>query len=264
MMVYSGMMCQLAELALVCLQVGAAAGARPRSVPDLALRRVDAAAAIAPGALVGRQVRLLWPKDDAWFLGSVEAYDAASGKHRVRPALPAFSHNYQACPLPACAAQPLGKIMLAPGSCTLVHFALQAWPWQIENNVIKVCRCLGFQEFSAGTELAGCACGGLQVAYEDGDAEEVLLCDERVRLEVHAPEALPPPCAAELRAAAAHLSRMAGAAPSALPGPSSASEISCHACYLGTSLSPYLLSHAVLFCLLLPNWLLCCPSLPAR
>ncbi len=57
-------------------------------LPVLAVRRVDAAAAITPGALVGRLVRLLWAKDDAWFLGSVEAYDAASGKHRVRPGLP--------------------------------------------------------------------------------------------------------------------------------------------------------------------------------
>jgi hypothetical protein len=57
------------------------------------------------------------------------------------------------------------------------------------------------------------------VAYEDGDTEEVLLYDERVRLEVHAPEALPPPSAAELRAAAAHLAREAAVAPSALPRP---------------------------------------------
>lgn len=44
-----------------------------------------------------------------------------------------------------------------------------------------------------------------QVAYEDGDSEGVLLAAERVRLEVHAPEALPPPSLPDLRATAARL-----------------------------------------------------------
>ena len=48
-----------------------------------AVPRVDVATAMAPGALVGRQVRVLWPEDDAWFLGEVSTYDPATGQHRV-------------------------------------------------------------------------------------------------------------------------------------------------------------------------------------
>lgn len=45
--------------------------------------RVDVATAIAPGALVGRAVRVLWPDDSAWFLGEVTTYDPATGHHEV-------------------------------------------------------------------------------------------------------------------------------------------------------------------------------------
>ena len=49
---------------------------------------MDAAAAVAPRALVGRLVRVLWPDEGAadrapWFLGRVESYDADTGKHQV-------------------------------------------------------------------------------------------------------------------------------------------------------------------------------------
>lgn len=48
--------------------------------------------------------------------------------------------------------------------------------------------------------------------YEDGDSEDsegALLAAERVRLEVRAPEALPAPSPADLRAAAGHLRALA-------------------------------------------------------
>ncbi len=45
--------------------------------------RVDVATAIAPGALVGRRLRVLWPEDDAWFPGKVGPYDPATGQHQA-------------------------------------------------------------------------------------------------------------------------------------------------------------------------------------
>ena len=44
--------------------------------------RVDTLA-VSPAAFVGRELRLLWPDDDAWFLGSAADFDAASGMHKV-------------------------------------------------------------------------------------------------------------------------------------------------------------------------------------
>eukprot|EP00967_Tisochrysis_lutea_P137628 scaffold247355_cov24-Tisochrysis_lutea.AAC.1 len=38
---------------------------------------------LAPEALVGRQVRVLWVGDDAWFMGNVTAYDPETGKHKL-------------------------------------------------------------------------------------------------------------------------------------------------------------------------------------
>jgi hypothetical protein len=46
---------------------------------------VDVATALSPEQLVGRQVRVLWPDDDAWYLGNVVGYDVGSGMHRVSP-----------------------------------------------------------------------------------------------------------------------------------------------------------------------------------
>jgi hypothetical protein len=43
----------------------------------------DLAARVAPQALVGRQVRVLWPEDEAWYLGTVAAYDPAAAEHTV-------------------------------------------------------------------------------------------------------------------------------------------------------------------------------------
>lgn len=45
--------------------------------------RIDAATAITAEDLVGRQVRVLWPHDGAWFLGSVSSYNPEDGKHEV-------------------------------------------------------------------------------------------------------------------------------------------------------------------------------------
>ncbi|CAL8470279.1 g9821 [Coccomyxa elongata] len=45
---------------------------------------IDTGHAITAEALVGRQVRVLWPQDAAWFLGSVGSYNTADGKHEVR------------------------------------------------------------------------------------------------------------------------------------------------------------------------------------
>uniref|UniRef100_A0A804UDM6 DNA mismatch repair protein n=1 Tax=Zea mays TaxID=4577 RepID=A0A804UDM6_MAIZE len=46
----------------------------------------DAALVPAPAAaeVVGRCLRVYWPLDDAWYKGKVEAYDAASRRHRVK------------------------------------------------------------------------------------------------------------------------------------------------------------------------------------
>jgi hypothetical protein len=44
--------------------------------------RVDTLA-VSPEAFVGRELRLLWPDDDAWFLGTAADFDAASGMHKV-------------------------------------------------------------------------------------------------------------------------------------------------------------------------------------
>lgn len=44
--------------------------------------RVDTLA-VSPVAFVGRELRLLWPDDDAWFLGTAADFDAASGMHKV-------------------------------------------------------------------------------------------------------------------------------------------------------------------------------------
>lgn len=39
---------------------------------------------VSPEALVGRQLRVYWVMDDAWFAGSVESWDPATARHKVR------------------------------------------------------------------------------------------------------------------------------------------------------------------------------------
>lgn len=47
------------------------------------LCRIDAGVAASPEAMVGRELRVLWPEDNAWFSGTVDSYDSTSGKHKV-------------------------------------------------------------------------------------------------------------------------------------------------------------------------------------
>jgi len=76
--------------------------------------------------------------------------------------------------------------------------------------------CSGWQSFCMGrqpqTRIPSAFEQTLQVDYADGDAEEVLLAAERVRLRMAPGEAVPPSAAAELAAAAAALRAAAGAA----------------------------------------------------
>jgi hypothetical protein len=46
-------------------------------------RRVDAALDIAPDALVGRDVRIYWDGEDAWYLGTVTAFSEEDHLHSV-------------------------------------------------------------------------------------------------------------------------------------------------------------------------------------
>lgn len=48
------------------------------------LSRLDVALRVTPEGLVGRDVRIFWPLDDAWFLGTVDSYNSATAQHKVR------------------------------------------------------------------------------------------------------------------------------------------------------------------------------------
>jgi hypothetical protein len=45
--------------------------------------RVDVTQSMTADALVGRHVRVLWPDDRAWFLGTVIGHDPEHGSHEV-------------------------------------------------------------------------------------------------------------------------------------------------------------------------------------
>lgn len=45
--------------------------------------RIDSGVAVSAESMVGREVRILWPDDDAWFCGTVGSYDSSSGQHMV-------------------------------------------------------------------------------------------------------------------------------------------------------------------------------------
>ena len=45
--------------------------------------RIKVALKLAPEALIGRKLRVYWPEDDGWFLGTVVQYDAHMGQHKV-------------------------------------------------------------------------------------------------------------------------------------------------------------------------------------
>lgn len=38
---------------------------------------------LAPETLVGRKLRVYWPDDDGWYLGTVVQYSAQTGQHKV-------------------------------------------------------------------------------------------------------------------------------------------------------------------------------------
>ena len=44
---------------------------------------LDVAARLAAAAVVGRQLRIYWPDDDAWYLGTVQDYFRKTGEHQV-------------------------------------------------------------------------------------------------------------------------------------------------------------------------------------
>ena len=46
------------------------------------------AASTVPEALVGRQIRVFWADEDAWFSGRVGSYVADTGQHQVRLSQP--------------------------------------------------------------------------------------------------------------------------------------------------------------------------------
>lgn len=45
--------------------------------------RHDVVLKLSPEALVGRQLRVHWPDDEAWFLGTVTQYFPETGQHQV-------------------------------------------------------------------------------------------------------------------------------------------------------------------------------------
>ena len=47
---------------------------------------MDVATTMLPEVAVGRLIRVFWPDEDAWFLGTVAAYDSTTGKHEVHTA----------------------------------------------------------------------------------------------------------------------------------------------------------------------------------
>lgn len=48
-----------------------------------AVCRLDVASCMTAEALIGRQVKIFWPEDDAWYSGEVVAYDDIYGRHHV-------------------------------------------------------------------------------------------------------------------------------------------------------------------------------------
>lgn len=48
-----------------------------------AMVELDVAVAFDPESLVGQEVRVFWPEDEAWYLGSVVRYDSKSAEHAV-------------------------------------------------------------------------------------------------------------------------------------------------------------------------------------
>lgn len=45
--------------------------------------RLDVTTRIDPEALIGRKLRVYWPDDDGWYLGTVAHYSPQTGQHKV-------------------------------------------------------------------------------------------------------------------------------------------------------------------------------------
>ena len=45
--------------------------------------RVNVALRLSPTALIGRKLRIYWPDDDGWYLGTAVQYLPQSGQHKV-------------------------------------------------------------------------------------------------------------------------------------------------------------------------------------
>lgn len=75
---------------------------RPELPPAPAPACLPYAAKLSAGKLVGRQVRVLWPDDAAWYLGTVTHYNEHTGEHTVRllPLLLSCGHSTVAAQLP--------------------------------------------------------------------------------------------------------------------------------------------------------------------
>ena len=52
--------------------------------------------------MLGREVRILWQEDNAWFPGTIDGYDSSSGQHRVYIHVPASHKHALAMPRIGC------------------------------------------------------------------------------------------------------------------------------------------------------------------
>ena len=128
---------------------------------------------------MGRELRILWPDDDAWFCGTVDGYDSISGQHMVwHPSTARFRQS--------SAFHDGKRQSSASGRMNATDDGQQP----LEGSSLQ-------QHVKANLVL--------QVMYADGDSESILLPMERVRLSVSPGEKLAVPTANELTATAQHL-----------------------------------------------------------
>ena len=52
---------------------------------NCACNRVDVSVRLSPAALIGRKLRVYWPDDDGWYLGTAVEYLPQTGQHKVCP-----------------------------------------------------------------------------------------------------------------------------------------------------------------------------------
>lgn len=209
------------------LGVAAARFAALPQKPQLWLE-ANLAARLGPFEMVGRTVRIHWPADDAWYLGTIASYNESTGKHLVRLArrlvqLGAGVRNESAAAgvafLPGCswaaslaaclhanwpeaALERLVRILLHSLALLALHAAL-------EHLVCLLCmlhEILSCLPIPATGRFPPCA----QIRYADNAEEWEVLAVERVRLLVTAGEPLARPDSGTLRRHAAALRRVAG------------------------------------------------------